>query len=312
MSFLNIFAKSKIGDQLKNSSQKISSFVSQIFTHKKLDHETLQELEDTLIINDLGTEVAKKIVQQLKSQKFEKNLTTNEIKIFLASEIENILLKCQKPLPINDSQSTQVLVFNGINGAGKTTTIGKIAYNLKQQGKSVLIAACDTFRAAAISQLSAWASKANCQLVLPLKDQEDPASVAYRALDLAQQQKIDVLLIDTAGRLHNKQNLMDELKKINNVLKKLDQSAPHCNLLIIDATNGQNAKNQTENFNKIIGIDGLIITKLDGTSKGGIAVALAHDFAKPIFAIGVGEKITDLQEFNAKSFTYALLDIENS
>jgi len=312
MSFLNIFAKSKIGDQLKNSSQKISSFVSQIFTHKKLDHETLQELEDTLIVNDLGTEVAKKIVQQLKSQKFEKNLTTNEIKIFLALEIENILLKCQKPLPINDSQSTQVLVFNGINGAGKTTTIGKIAYNLKQQGKSVLIAACDTFRAAATSQLSAWANKANCQLVLPLKDQEDPASVAYRALDLAQQQKIDVLLIDTAGRLHNKQNLMDELKKINNVLKKLDPSAPHCNLLIIDATNGQNAKNQTETFNKIIGIDGLIITKLDGTSKGGIAVALANDFAKPIFAIGVGEKITDLQEFNAKSFTYALLAIENS
>ena len=312
MSFLNIFAKSKIGDQLKNSSQKISSFVSQIFTHKKLNHETLQELEDTLIINDLGTEVAKKIVQQLKSQKFEKNLTINEIKTFLALEIENILLKCQKPLPINDSQSTQVLVFNGINGAGKTTTIGKIAYNLKQQGKSVLIAACDTFRAAATSQLSAWANKANCELVLPLKDQEDPASVAYRALDLAQQQKIDVLLIDTAGRLHNKQNLMDELKKINNVLKKLDPSAPHCNLLIIDATNGQNAKNQTETFNKIIGIDGLIITKLDGTSKGGIAVALAHDFAKPIFAIGVGEKITDLQEFNAKSFTYALLDIENS
>jgi fused signal recognition particle receptor len=312
MSFLNIFSKSKISDQLKNSSQKISTFISQIFTHKKLDNETLQELEDTLIINDLGTEVATKIIQKLKSQKFEKNLTINEIKLFLADEIEKILLQCQKPLPFSEIKSTYVLVFNGVNGAGKTTTIGKMAYNLKQQGKSVLIAACDTFRAAATSQLSTWATRANCQIVLPLKEQEDPASVAYRALDLAQQQKIDVLLIDTAGRLHNKQNLMDELKKINYVLKKLDPSAPHCNLLIIDSTNGQNAKNQTEIFNKMIGIDGLIITKLDGTSKGGIAVALANDFIKPIFAIGIGEKITDLQEFNAKSFTHALLDIENN
>ncbi len=312
MSFLNIFAKSKLGDQLKNSSQKISTFVSQIFTHKKLNNETLQELEDILIINDLGTEVAKQITQKLKSQKFEKNLTIKEIKTFLACEIENILLKCQKPLPIHNLQSTQVLVFNGINGVGKTTTIGKIAYNLKKQQKSVLIAACDTFRAAATAQLSTWAARAGCQLVLPLKEQEDPASVAYRAFDLAQKQKIDVLLIDTAGRLHNKQNLMDELKKINIVLKKLDATAPHCNLLVIDATNGQNAKTQTETFHKTIGIDGLIITKLDGTSRGGIAVALANDFGKPIFAVGVGEKISDLQEFNAKSFANALLDITNN
>jgi fused signal recognition particle receptor len=309
MSFLNIFSRSKIGDQLKNSSHKISSFITQIFTHKKLDATALQELEDTLVTNDLGYEVSQKIVNKLKQQKFEKSITADEIKAFLANELELILLPSQQILDLNFNHKPQVIVFNGVNGAGKTTTIGKMAYNLKKQGKNVIIAACDTFRAAATSQLATWSQRSGCELILPLKDHEDPASVAYRALDIAKKNNVDVLLIDTAGRLHNKQNLMDELKKMNTVLAKLDNTAPHFNLLVIDATTGQNAKLQTETFNKIVGIDGLIITKLDGSSKGGIAIALAHDFAKPIFAIGVGEKIEDLQEFNAKNFVNSLLDI---
>ena len=307
MSFFKIFSKSKISDQLKNSSSKISTAITQIFTHKKLDEQTLEELEETLILSDMGSEVATTIIANLKARKFEKNIDETEIKNFLKSEIEKILKPCQATLTLDDSNKPQVIIFNGVNGAGKTTTIGKVAQNLKNQNKKILIAACDTFRAGAAQQLEVWAKRVGCEIIMPQKEGEDPASVAYRAFEFARKNEFDVLLIDTAGRLQNKQNLMDELKKINSVLKKIDLNAPHENLLILDATTGQNARSQLEIFNQIVGITGIIITKLDGSAKGGIVVALAQKFSKPIYAIGIGEKAEDLQEFDAAEFSKNLI-----
>jgi fused signal recognition particle receptor len=307
MSFFNLFSKSKIGDQLKNSSQKLSQTITQIFTHKKLDSLTLEEFEEVLITNDLGSDFAKEIINNLSQKKFEKNIDEKFIKEFLANEIEKILKPCEAKIELDSAKKPQVIIFNGVNGAGKTTTIGKIAFNLKNQNKKVLISACDTFRAGASSQLEIWAKRAECEIILPLKEGEDPASVAYRALDYAIKNNFDVLLVDTAGRLQNKQNLMDELKKINTVLKKLDVSAPHYNLLIVDATIGQNSRMQTEIFNQTVGVNGLVVTKLDGSAKGGVIVAISKIFAKPIFAVGIGEKIEDLQEFNAKNFAQSLV-----
>lgn len=297
------FSKSK----LSAAPSKISAAIAQIFTHKKLDIQTLEELEETLIVSDIGSEVSAVLVAKLKAQKFEKNIDEAEVKNFLSVEIEKILKPCERPLVLDESRKPQVIIFNGVNGAGKTTTIGKIAANLKNQNKKVIIAACDTFRAAASEQLEVWAKRVGCEIILPQKDGEDPAAIAYRALEFAKKNNFDALLIDTAGRLQNKQNLMDELKKIGAVLKKIDASAPHENLLILDATTGQNARSQMEVFNQIVGITGLVITKLDGTAKGGIVVALAQKFHKPIYAIGVGEKIEDLQEFNAAAFTNNLI-----
>jgi fused signal recognition particle receptor len=307
MSFFKLFAKSKITDQLKNSSSKISSSITQIFTHKKLDKEIIEELEEALIISDLGVEVASEIMENFRNKKFSKAIDESELKNFLRDEIIKILLPCEKNLNFTQEKNPQVIIFNGVNGAGKTTTIGKIAQTLSSQNKKVLIAACDTFRAAAAEQLQVWAQRSNCEIILPKKEGEDPAAVAFRALDFAQKNNFDILLIDTAGRLQNKQNLMDELKKISTVLKKIDSSAPHENLLILDATIGQNAKQQMEVFNQIVGITGLVITKLDGTAKGGIVVALAQKFKIPIYAIGVGEKIEDLQEFSAEEFAKNLV-----
>ncbi len=302
MSFFKIFSKSNLTNQLKSSSSKISAAITQIFTHKKLDENTIDELEEILIASDMGTEFAIKISASLREKKFEKNISETEIKNFLIQEISAILKPCQKTLELKEDNKTQVFIFNGVNGAGKTTTIAKIAQSLKNQNKKVLIAACDTFRAAASQQLEVWAKRVGCEIILPQKEGEDPAAIAYRSLDFAHKNNFDVLLIDTAGRLQNKQNLMEELKKINTVLKKIDPSAPHENILILDATTGQNARSQLEIFNQIVGIDGIIITKLDGSAKGGIVVSLAQNFNKPIYAIGVGEKLEDLQEFDAETF----------
>jgi fused signal recognition particle receptor len=301
----SFFSKSKIS----GTTSKIATAISQIFTHKKLDDETLEELEEALIINDVGSEATKEIITNLKKNHFEKNISDSEIKEFLSGEILKILRPCQKTLQIKSDKKPQVIIFNGVNGAGKTTTIGKIAANLKKQNQKILIAACDTFRAAATQQLEVWAKRVDCEIILPQKENEDPASVAFRALDYAKKNGFDILLIDTAGRLQNKQGLMEELRKINVVLKKLDDSAPHENLLILDGTTGQNAKIQMEVFDKIVNISGLVVTKLDGSTKGGIVVALAKNFAKPIYAIGVGEKIEDLQEFNAESFSRNLVGL---
>jgi len=307
MSFFSFFAKSKITDQLKGTSGKLTQAITQIFTHKKIAAEILDDLEEILINSDIGVEVSAKIIQKLRDKKFEKNISEDDVKQFLAKEIEAILKPCEKALALDESIKPRVIIFNGINGVGKTTSIGKIAFNLVKQNKKILIAACDTFRAAACEQLQIWAQRSNCEIISALKDGEDPAAVAFRAFDYGRKNNFDILLIDTAGRLQNKQNLMEELKKINNVLKKIDSSAPHENLLILDATIGQNAKNQLEVFNQIVGVTGLVITKLDGSAKGGIVVALADKFKLPIYAIGIGEKIEDLQEFNAENFTKNLL-----
>ena len=308
MSFFKIFSRSKIDDQLKPSSNKLSSAITQIFTHKKLDESTLEELEETLILSDMGSEASIQIIDNLRAKKFAKTITDEEIKQFLQDEISTILKPCQKTLDLEDKSKPQVLIFNGVNGAGKTTTIGKIAQNLKNQNKTVLIAACDTFRAAASAQLEVWASRTGCEIILPTREGEDEAAVAYRALDHATKNNFDILLIDTAGRLQNKSNLMDELKKINNVIKKIDPDAPQENLLILDATTGQNAKSQLQIFNEIVGITGLVITKLDGSARGGIVVSLAQNFQKPIYAIGVGETLEDLQEFEAEEFAKNLVN----
>lgn len=298
-----IFSKSKP----TAFASKISAAIAQIFTHKKLDNETLEKLEESLIISDMGNEAVSEILQNLRDKKFEKNISAEEIKSFLINEIVKILKPCEKFLNLDESHRPQVIIFNGVNGAGKTTTIGKIAANLKSQGKTVLIVACDTFRAAASQQLEIWAKRVGCEIILPQKEGEDPASVAYRALNFAKKNVFDILLIDTAGRLQNKQNLMDELKKINTVLKKIDVTAPQENLLILDATTGQNAKSQMEIFDRVVNVTGLVITKLDGTAKGGVVVALARKFNKPIYAIGVGEKVEDLQEFDAEGFARNLV-----
>jgi fused signal recognition particle receptor len=301
----NLFSKSKISA----SVGKISASLTQIFTHKKLDDEMLEQLEDTLLLSDMGSDISSEIIGNLRRQKFAKDIDEEEVKNFLAGEITKILKPCEKALVLDESTKPQVVIFNGVNGAGKTTTIAKVASNLKNQNKKILIAACDTFRAAAAEQLATWAKRIDCEIIMPQKEGEDPASVAYRALDFAKKNGHDVLLIDTAGRLQNKQNLMDELKKINAVLKKIDPSAPHENLLILDATIGQNAKAQMEVFNQVVGITGLVITKLDGTAKGGIVVAIAKKFQKPIYAIGVGEKADDLCEFDAEIFSKSLFNI---
>lgn len=309
MSFFSFFSKSKITDQLKDTSGKLTQAITQIFTHKKIAAEILDDLEEILINSDIGVEASTKIVKKLREKKFEKNISEEEIKQFLAQEIIAILQPCEKALALDDSIKPRVIIFNGINGVGKTTTIGKIAFNLSKEKKKILIAACDTFRAAASEQLQVWAQRSNCEIISALKDGEDPAAVAFRAFDYAKKNNFDIVLIDTAGRLQNKQNLMEELKKISNVIKKIDAAAPHENLLILDATIGQNAKNQLEIFHQIVGITGLIITKLDGSAKGGIVVALADKYKIPLYAIGVGEKIEDLQEFNATSFTKNLLSL---
>lgn len=303
-------SKEKISNGLAKSSNKLSGAITQIFTHRKLDEDLLEELEEALIISDIGSNVALELTDKIRKKKFDKNISEDEVKKFLATQIHEILQPCEKSLNFeNEHSGPKVIIFNGVNGAGKTTTIGKIAQNLRNQNKKVLIAACDTFRAAAAAQLEVWAQRSGAEIMLPKKEAEDPAAVAYRSLEHAKNNNFDVLLIDTAGRLQNKQNLMDELKKINSVLKKLDENAPHENLLILDSTTGQNAKNQMEVFDKIINISGIIITKLDGSAKGGIIVALAKSFQKPIYAIGVGEKLEDLQEFDAQNFSQNLLGI---
>jgi fused signal recognition particle receptor len=305
MSFLNIFSKNK------SFISKFSASLKEVFTSKKIDEEFLEKLEETLILSDMGIKTSLQIIDELRETKFNKDFKEDDIREFLAKKISEILQKCQVNLNKklqNSPKKPKILIFNGVNGAGKTTTIGKIAFNLSNQGQKVLVAACDTFRAGASSQLEVWAKRSNAEIICATKDGEDPASLAYKAFMKAREENFDFLLIDTAGRLQNKQNLMDELKKIGNVLRKIDENAIDENILILDATIGQNAKNQLEIFDKIAGISGIIVTKLDGSAKGGILVALCAEFQKPIYAIGVGEKIEDLQEFDPDSFAKNLID----
>lgn len=299
---MNLFTKLK--QSLTNSSTKLSEGITGIFTKKKLDAETLGELEELLIAADLGPVTAAKLVAEIKKSRFEKEVSPEEIKQALAEEIEKILLPAQKPL-VTETAKPFVILMAGVNGTGKTTTIGKLAHGFKKDGKKVMLAAGDTFRAAAVEQLKVWGGRVGCPVVS--KEQgADAAALAYEAVEKAQAENIDVLMIDTAGRLQNKNDLMAELEKIVRVIKKKLPDAPHAALLVLDATVGQNAHSQVELFKQMINISGLIVTKLDGTAKGGVVVSLVERFGLPVHAIGIGEGIDDLRPFSASDYARGL------
>ena len=279
-----------------------------ISSKRALDNEMIEQLEELLISADIGVDTALRVVSNMAQGNMGKRLSVDEIKLLLAKEVERIMEPVAKPLPIF-AQTPQVILVVGVNGAGKTTTIGKIASQLKAADKSVIIAAGDTFRAAAVEQLQIWGERADVP-VLTAPEGSDPASLAYDSLSKAQEEGSDILMIDTAGRLQNRTDLMEELAKVVRVLKKKEISAPHNTLLVLDATTGQNALSQVKIFKELVDITGLVMTKLDGTAKGGVLVALADQFALPIHAIGVGEQLDDLSPFDPKEFASALLGID--
>ncbi|WP_341758539.1 MULTISPECIES: signal recognition particle-docking protein FtsY [unclassified Candidatus Tisiphia] len=299
----SIFTKLK--QALINSSDKISSGIDQIFYKKKLDEQTLNELEELLISSDITPSVAIELVSKLRSIKFDKEVSSLVIKEKLADIIGQLLIKTSKPFELYDKKLNVILVC-GVNGSGKTTTIGKLAAIYSGQGKKVAIAACDTFRAAAVSQLSSWADRSGAMFITG-EESADPASVAYTSMQSSIKNDVDILFIDTAGRLHNQKNLMEELGKIVRVIKKIDDTAPHHSILVIDATTGQNVYNQVEQFSAIANIKGLIVTKLDGTAKAGVIVGVVQQFTLPVYFIGIGEKIDDLKSFDPVLFASSLV-----
>ena len=301
------FQKLKTG--LFKSSEKISDGVKKIFVNKKLDIQTLNDLEELLIMADLGPTAAEKLTAELANEKFDKNIKPEEVRDFLAKKIEETLEKVAIPLVLDNTQKPIVVLVVGVNGTGKTTTIGKLAHQYSNEGKKIMIAACDTFRAAAVEQLQIWAERSNTDFVKGSQGC-DAAGLAYEALQKAKSKNIDVLFIDTAGRVQNRTELMEELAKIIRVIRKLDPESPHHCLLTLDATTGQNALSQVEIFKEMAEISGLIVTKLDGSAKGGILLSLAEKFGLPVHAIGIGEKIEDLQSFEAEEFAKSLMGLE--
>jgi len=273
-------------------------------TRRVLDDDMLESLEDLMIASDMGVDTAMRVTANLSESHFGKKLSLPEIKALLASEITRIMEPVARPLPLY-AKKPQVVLVVGVNGSGKTTTIGKLASQFRAAGKSVIIAAGDTFRAAAVEQLQVWGERAGVP-VLTAPEGSDPASLAFDAMTRAESEGADLLMIDTAGRLQNRADLMEELSKIVRVIKKKDPDAPHNTLLVLDATTGQNALSQVETFQKLADVTGLVMTKLDGTAKGGVLVALADKFALPIHAIGVGEQIDDLAPFDPEEFASAL------
>jgi len=297
----------RLKEGLQKSSSRLTEGITTLITHRKLDDEALEELEELLLTSDLGVATASQLVKQIAKKKYNQNITPDEIKAIFAEEIEHILAPHASSLvPDRKSQPFVVLVL-GVNGSGKTTTIGKLAKQWKDEGYKVSIVAGDTFRAAATEQLEIWAQRAGVPLEkAPTKD---PAGLVYEALEKAAVRGDDVVLIDTAGRLHNKAALMDELKKIHRVIQKIDETAPHATLLVLDATTGQNALTQVKVFQEAVNVSGLIVTKLDGTAKGGVLISIAQHFPLPIHAIGVGEDIEDLHAFSAKDFANNLMGV---
>lgn len=301
-------------DRLKSglgrSKAALSEGISNIFVKRRLDDATLEELEDLLITADLGVAAASRVTENLARGRYNKDIAPREVQLALAGEVAAILKPHARPLTPDPAHKPHVILMVGVNGTGKTTTIGKLTDQFRRQGKRVVLAAGDTFRAAAIEQLTVWGERTGAPVVAS-KVGADAAGLAFEALEKARAEGADVLMIDTAGRLQNKQGLMDELAKIIRVLRKKDPTAPHDVILVLDATTGQNALSQAEVFRQVADVTGLIMTKLDGTAKGGVLVALAEKFALPIHAIGVGEGIDDLQPFEADSFARALVGIED-
>ena len=298
----------RLREGLTRSSSKLADGIGGIFTKRKLDDAALGELEELLISADLGPATAAKLVANLAKTRFGKEVTPEEVKGALAADIAQILAPVAKPLVLQESAKPTVVLVVGVNGSGKTTTIGKLARQYRDEGRKVVLAAGDTFRAAAVEQLKIWGQRTGAT-VIARDAGADPAGLAYDALVQAKEEGADVLLIDTAGRLHNKADLMAELQKILRVLRKLEPAAPHACLLVLDATTGQNAHAQVEVFREMTDISGLVVTKLDGTARGGVVVALASRFGLPIHAIGVGEGADDLRPFSAEAFGRSLMGL---
>lgn len=298
-----MYARLKAG--LTRTATVLSSGLTGLLTKQRLDAETIQALEEALIRADLGTDLARRLSAEIAEGRYDAEISEREIRKHLATAIARVMQPSARPFVVDAARKPFVVLVAGVNGTGKTTTIGKIAAKLSSQGRRVTLAAGDTFRAAAIEQLKIWGERAGAQVIARAAG-ADAAGVAFEALEKARSENADVLLIDTAGRLQNKAGLMAELQKVARVLKKLDPDAPHAVLLVLDATTGQNAISQVEAFRAAVPLTGLVMTKLDGTAKGGILVALADRFALPIHFIGVGESIGDLQVFDAPSFAKAL------
>jgi len=300
----------RITKGLRKSTSRMSEQMGAAFTKRTLDEEAIEELEDILVMSDLGYGVASKVTDRLRAEKFAKQVTDLEVRIALADVISEILTPLERPIVFGMAKP-QIMLFVGVNGSGKTTTLGKIAKQYRDQGKKILIAAGDTFRAAAVEQLTIWGERADAP-VMSAKQNADAAGLVFDAMKRAKEEDYDILMIDTAGRLQNRTELMDELSKIIRVIKKQDETAPHHSILVLDATVGQNALVQAEAFKDTADITGLIMTKLDGTAKGGVLVALSDKYKLPIHHIGIGERIEDLENFSAPVFAAALSGVADA
>jgi len=302
------FGRLKSG--LKKSSDKITGGITDLFTKEILGPAAVQNMEEALIQADFGVATASRMAGVLANIRFQQEASPEEIKSALADEVAKILEPVALPLTIDASHKPHVILVCGVNGSGKTTTIGKMARQYRDQGHSVILAAGDTFRAAAVEQLQIWGERSDCRVIAGAAG-ADAAGLAFDALKEAQASNADILMIDTAGRLQNRKDLMDELGKVVRVIRKVDETAPHSVLLVMDATIGQNAHSQVEAFKEMVNVSGLVVTKLDGSAKGGVVVSLAEKFGLPVHAVGVGEAIDDLHPFEAQAFARSLMGLEN-
>ena len=299
---------SRLKDGLKKSSATITDSITSLVLKRKLDQETLDGLEETLIQADLGVQTSHDLVKKLAKSRFDQDISDLEVREFLAAEIETLLTPFEAPLK-PEGHKPYVVMMVGVNGSGKTTSMGKLAALWQQQGYKIMVVACDTFRAAAVEQLDVWAKRANVTMVRGAAN-SDAASLAYDAIKQATAENYDVVMIDTAGRLQNKAHLMDELRKMSRVIDKAMPGAPHATILVLDATTGQNAHTQVALFKEAAPLSSMIMTKLDGTARGGVVVALTAAFNLPVCAIGIGEHIDDLRPFDAKSFAKSLMGLD--
>jgi fused signal recognition particle receptor len=299
----------RLSSGLKRTSSSIGTALAEFVSKRKLDRAMLEEIEDVLLRADLGTEVSARIAAAVGEGRYDKMISANDVKEIVAAEVEKVLSAVAQPLVIDGAKKPFVILMVGVNGSGKTTTIGKLAARLSGEGRKVMLAAGDTFRAAAIEQLKVWGERTGSPVVAGAQG-SDSASLAFNALTQARDEGRDVLLIDTAGRLQNRTELMNELEKVVRVIRKVDASAPHAVLLVLDATVGQNALSQVEAFSRTAGVTGLVMTKLDGTARGGILVALAEKHKLPVHFIGVGESVEDLAPFTASDFAKAIAGID--
>ena len=302
-----LFARLREG--LAKTTSRLTGGIASIFTKRKLDEEMLQELEDILIQADLGIDMTERIIERLRKERFDRDVSPEEVQAVMAEEIARVMKRVEQPFEMDSTHKPFVVLVVGVNGSGKTTTIGKMAAIARREGHKVMLVAGDTFRAAAVEQLKVWAERSG-SLFEARATGADAAALAYDALKKAREEGVDIVFMDTAGRLQNRKELMDELAKIVRVMKKVIPEAPHAVLLVLDATTGQNAMNQVEVFKQVVGVTGLVMTKLDGTARGGILVAIAEKHGLPVHAIGVGEGIDDLQPFDAERFARAIAGLD--